>query len=238
MPPLYRITITGGGMWSKIIGRGKTIRLTDLAGGANVSMLLYNAAERLERYNMPDTLKGQQIFFLTAPYCIHSDMGRIFCSVTEDTAGWHDTVCGCTQARTVEKKYGVKTYQNGRNDFYRNGHENFIIELAKWGLGKRDLIPNINFFSKVTSNEEGRLTFDQDATKAGAHIDLRFEMDTLVILNTCQHPLDPNPVYAPKPVELSVTQATPPGAEDPSRISCPENERAFINTEDYYHLCA
>jgi hypothetical protein len=63
-------------------------------------------------------------------------------------------------------------------------------------------------------------------------------MDTLVILNTCQHPLDPNPVYAPKPVELSVTQATPPGAEDPSRISCPENERAFINTEDYYHLCA
>ena len=75
---LYSQTIRGGGMWSKIISRGKTLRLTDMEGGANVSMLLYHAHERTERYNMPDTLKGQHIFFLTAPYCLHSDMGRVF----------------------------------------------------------------------------------------------------------------------------------------------------------------
>jgi urea carboxylase-associated protein 2 len=232
---MYETTIIGGGMWSKVIGRGKTLRLTDLEGGANVGLLLYNAAERLERYNMPDTLKGQQIFYLTAPYCIHSDMGRIFCSITEDTAGWHDTVCGCSSAKSVALKYGEKTYQEARNEFYRNGRENFLIEMAKWGMSKRDIMPNMNMFSKVTSDESGNLTFDPSAVKAGNHIDLRFEMDTLVVLNTCQHPL---PAYAPKPVRLSVTKAGSPGPEDPCRRSCPENERAFINTEDYYHLCA
>lgn len=225
-------------MWSKIISRGKTLRLTDIDGGANVSMLLYNARERLERYNMPDTLKGQQIFYLTAPYCLHSDMGRLFCSITEDTAGWHDTVCGCSDASLVEKKYGTKTYQESHNDFYRNGRENFIIELAKWGLGKRDLVPNINWFSKVKTNEAGDLTFDASAGQAGSHIDLRFEMDTLVVLHTCQHPLDPTSEYAPKSVELSVRVTPAPGPEDLCRRSCPENERAFENTEDYYHLCA
>lgn len=238
MHPLYETTVTGGGMWSKVIGRGKTLRLTDLEGGGNVGMLLYNAAERLERYNMPDTLKGQQIFFLTAPYCLHSDMGRIFCSITEDTAGWHDTVCGATTAKTVEQKYGTKTYQQARNEFYRNGRENFLIELAKWGLGKRDLVPNLNLFSKVTTKEDGRLVFDTTAAKAGSHIDLRFEMDTLVVLNTCQHPLDPKQSYAPKPVQLQVSKSPLPGADDPCRNSCPENERAFINTDDYYYLCA
>lgn len=225
-------------MWSKVISRGKTLRLTDLEGGANVGMLLYNAHERLERYNMPDTLKGQQIFYLTAPYCLHSDMGRVFCSITEDTAGWHDTVCGATHAATVEAKYGRKTYQEARNDFHRNGVENFLIEMGKWGLGKRDLVPNINWFSKVRPDAEGKLAFVPEAAAAGVHVDLRFEMDTLVVLQTCQHPLDPASDYAPKPVSLEVRKTEAPGGDDHCRCSCPENKRAFINTEDYNALRA
>lgn len=223
-------------MWSSVISRGKTLRLTDLEGGANVGMLLYNEAQPNERYNMPDTLKGQHIFYLTAPYCLHSDMGRLFCSITEDTAGWHDTVCGCSDAALVKSKYGEYNYQDARNDFYRNAKENFLIELAKCGLGKRDLVPNLNLFSKVVSDEEGALTYVEGASKPGSHIDLRFEMDTIVVLNTCQHPLDPKPEYAPKPVKLEVFKNAPPAADDPCRTSRPENERAFINTEDYYAL--
>lgn len=235
---VYETTIGGGGMWSKVIGRGKTLRLTDIEGGANVGMLLYHASERLERYNMPDTLKGQQIFFLTSPYCLHSDMGRLFCSITEDTMGWHDTVCGCTSAAMVEAKYGKKTYQEARNDFYRNGRENFIIELSKWGLGERDLVPNVNWFSKVVADEVGKLAFVPGASAAGSYVDLRFEMDTLVVLNTCQHPLDPAEAYAPRPVRLEVSASDGlPSADDRCRCSCPENGRAFQNTEAYYELC-
>lgn len=223
-------------MWSKVIGRHRTLTLTDIEGGANVGMLLYNANERLERYNMPDTLKGQHRFYLTSPYCVHSDMGRLLCSIVEDTAGWHDTVCGSTNASTVLSKYGKQSYQDAGNEFFRNGYECFVIELAKWGLGKRDLTPNINFFSKITADEQGELHFVKGASRAGAFVKLRFEMDTLVILNTCQHPLDPNSDYAPKAVHLSVSASAAPGLDDPCRTSRPENERAFRNTEDYHSL--
>lgn len=234
--PIYTLELSGAGMWSRIIGRHKTLRLTDLEGGANVGMLLYHAGERHERYNMPDTLKGQHIFYLRAPYCVHSDMGRLFASITEDTVGWHDTVCGASDARLVQGKHGEKTFQAARNDFHRNGRECFLIELAKWGLGERDLVPNLNWFSKIVSDDNGKLSFVSGHSKAGDHIDLRFDMDTLVVMNTCQHPLDPDPVYHPRCVKLEVFNTPPPAADDPSFTVRPENARAHRNTDDFYLL--
>ena len=231
--PIHQQILPGGTMWSKVIGRGKTLRLTDLEGRANVGMMLYNAHEKHERYNMPDTLKGQHIFFLTSPYCVHSDMGRIFCSITADTAGWHDTVCGCTTPEVVAEKYGKKNYQEAQNDYYRDARTCFLIELAKWGLGKKDLVPNLNWFSKVVADEQGNLSYIPKATKSASFVDLRFEMDTLVVLNTCQHPLDPEPKYRPGPIELSVYHSKPSGENDPCRLSRPENKRALENTELY-----
>lgn len=234
--PIYTLELSGAGMWSRIIGRHKTLRLTDLEGGANVGMLLYHASERHERYNMPDTLKGQHIFYLRAPYCVHSDMGRLFASITTDTVGWHDTVCGASDARLVVEKYGDKTFQVAGNDFHRNGRECFLIELSKWGLGERDLVPNLNWFSKVVSDDEGKLSFVSGHSKTVDHIDLRFDMDTLVVLNTCQHPLDPDPVYHPRRVKLEVFNTPPPALDDPSFTVRPENARAHRNTEDFYLL--
>ncbi|TDU67323.1 hypothetical protein EI77_03526 [Prosthecobacter fusiformis] len=234
--PIYTLDLSGAGMWSRIIGRHKTLRLTDLEGGANIGMLLYHASERHERYNMPDTLKGQHIFYLRAPYCLHSDMGRILASITQDTTGWHDTVCGGSDAALVRQKFGDKTFQTARNDFHRNARECFLIELSKWGLGERDLVPNLNWFSKVVADEAGRLSFVSGHSKAGDHVDLRFEMDTLVVLNTCPHPLDPDPAYHPRPVRLEVFRNDPPAADDPSFTVRPENARAWRNTEDFYLL--
>lgn len=234
--PLFTKTLTHAGMWSGVVGRGKTLRLTDLEGGANVGLLLYHGDVPSERYNMPDTLKGQHIFYLRHPYCLHSDMGRVLASITADTVGWHDTVCGCSDARLVAVKYGANNYQVARNEFYRNARDCFLIELAKWGLGKRDLVPNINLFSKVVADDAGRLSFVPGYSPAGAHVDLRFELDTLVVLNTCQHPLDPDPTYRPRPVRLEVFRTPPPTADDACRRSRPENERAFLNTETYHAL--
>ena len=235
---IYTKTLTLAGMWSGVISRGKTLRLTDIEGGANVGMLLYNADLPVERYNMPDTLKGQHTFHLRHPFCIHSDMGRILASITADTVGWHDAACGCSDAGLVANKYGVKTYQAVRNDFHRNARECFLIELAKWGLGKRDLVPNLNLFTKVVVDDAGKLRFVAGSSKAGAHVELRYEMNTLVVLNTCQHPLDPDSNYHPRQVKLEVFKTPPPAADDPCRNSRPENTRAFRNTEDYFALRA
>lgn len=236
MSLIHKERLTGAGMWSKVIKRGRTLRITDLEGGANVGMLLYNAHEKHERYNMPDTLKGQYIFYLKAPYCLHSDMGRLFASITEDSVGWHDTVSGATDAKAVLEKYGKGNYQDLRNDFYRNAQECFLIELAKWGLGKRDLVPNINWFSKVVSDEDGNLSYVPGNSKPGDSVELRFELDTLVVLNTCQHPFDPNPEYAPKPVEIAVSDADPVASDDPSLQVRSENQRAYHNTSVYNKL--
>lgn len=233
---LHREYLHGGTMWSKVIGRGKTLRMTNLEGKANIGMLLYNAYEKGERYNMPDTLKGQHIFYLRAPYCVHSDMGRLFCSITGDTGGWHDTVCGHSTAESVASKYGQLSYQEARNDCYRDARRAFLVELAKWGLGKKDLVPNINWFSKIVSDEEGKLSYVDQSAKPGTYVDLRFEMDTLVVLNTCQHPLDPNPEYDPGDILLEVFQTEPAKADDPCRNSRPENARSFKNTEIYNAL--
>jgi urea carboxylase-associated protein 2 len=234
--PLFTKTLDHAGLWSGVISRGKTLRLTDLAGGANVGILLYNADQTTERYNMPDTLKGQHIFHVRSPYCLHSDMGRILASIVADSAGWHDTVCGCSNAKLVAQKYGTQNYQTARNEFHRNAHDAFLVELAKHGLGKRDLVPNLNLFSKVVANDEGKLSFVPGHSKSGGLIELRFEMNTLVVLNSCQHPLDPDPVYHPRPVKLEVFATSPPAADDACRNSRPENARAFTNTENYYIL--
>ncbi|HKB56435.1 MAG TPA: urea amidolyase associated protein UAAP1 [Lacunisphaera sp.] len=235
-PAIYTKTLTRAGMWSGVVARGKTLRLTDLEGGANVGLLLYNADLTVERYNMPDTLKGQHIFHLRHPFCLHSDMGRVLASITADTVNWHDTVGGCSDAALVAAKYGGNNYQTARNDFHRNGRECFLIELAKWGLGERDLVPNLNLFSKVLADEAGRLAFVPGHSPAGGSMDLRLEMKTLVVLNTCQHPLDPDPHYHPRSVRLEVFVTPPPAVDDACRHSRPENARAFLNTEHYHAL--
>src|SRR5258708_20254744 len=91
-PAIYTKTLTRAGMWSGVVARGKTLRLTDLEGGANVGLLLYNADLTVERYNMPDTLKGQHIFHLRHPFCLHSDMGRVLASIPAPPANRHPTV--------------------------------------------------------------------------------------------------------------------------------------------------
>ncbi len=235
---LWEELIPGGNHWSGRLRRGTALRLTDRQGGANLSALFYNAEQPLERYNMPDTLKSQHTGFLTAGYVCQSDMGRVLCSITADSVGWHDTWCGVSDAAMVAAKYGEKRYQEHRNAMHRNGRDGLLIELAKWGLGVRDLVPTVNFFSKVVPDEQGALSHIAGHSVAGSTVDLRFEMDTLVVFSSAPHPLDARPEYAPADVLLSAYTAAPMAANDACRTQCPQNERAFINTQRYLGVAA
>jgi len=235
-PSLIRFeeTVPAGANWSHVLKRGTTLRITDPEGGANVAVLLYNFELLSERLNLPDSLKCQHTARLTKGHCLYTDMGRILVSITEDSCGWHDPLGGWSTAKIVEAKYGVKNYQTARNDWHRNAHDNFITELGKYGMDERDLVMNVNFFSKVTVDEAGKLIFHPGNSQAGAYVDLRSEMNTLVILNTCIHPLDPSPDYAPKPVKLTIYTSPPPGPGDYCRNFRPENQRGFTLTERYF----
>lgn len=163
----FREVIQGGASWSHILKRGTTLRLIDTAGGANVSALFFNPEILSERYNMADTLKAQHISHLREGCALYSDMGRVLVSIPKDTCGWHDTICGHSTAEIVRRKFGEATFQQCRNDFHRNARDNFLMELGKYNLGHRDLVPNVNFFSKVTVNDEGALTFHANHSQAG-----------------------------------------------------------------------
>ena len=231
---LWEETVQGGATWSHVLKCGTALRITDSEGGANAGALFYNLECPVERYNMPDTLKAQHVARITAGLVLYSDMGRVLCSVTGDTVGWHDPIGGCTNAALVRAKYGAGRYQECRNGYYKNALDSFLVELGKWGLGPRDLAANVNFFSRVTVGEDGGMQWGPGNSPPGASVELRAEMNVLVILNTCQHPLDPNPNYAPKPVHLCIRRVEGPGPSDPCRLARPENERGFILTERYF----
>jgi uncharacterized protein len=232
----YETLIEGGKHWSLTLRAGTQLRITDRDGGANVGMLFYNPQNPLERYNAPDTLKCQHTFKLTKGHCLYSDMGRIFCSITEDRVGWHDTVCGNANRAVVAMRWGEKSYQEHRNDWTQNGHDAFLVEAGKYGLGRRDLAANVNWFSKVSVDEDGTMHYDAGNSSAGQFVDLRFEMDTLVLLHTCPHPLNCADRYPRNPVVLRISEADPVAVDDYCKNSRPENVRGFANT-DLYRLC-
>jgi hypothetical protein len=155
-------------------------------------------------------------------------------SVTGDSCGWHDTICGLSNARMIHEKYGEGRYEELRNAYFKNGRDSLLIEMGKWGLGRRDLVSNLNLFSKVTVDGDGDLHFVAGNSKAGDYIDLRAEMNTLVVLSTAPHPLAPAGQYNPQPVQLAAFRSGEVAEDDLCRNFRPENVRGFHNTELWF----
>lgn len=224
-------TLPGGGHLSFVLKRGQILRMTDIDGGANVSLMMLNPHEKSERLNLPDTLKGQHTARLTAGHCFYSDMGRVLAGIIADTSGWHDPFGGVLNAAEVTEKYGQGRYQELRNGFYRNGTDNLLVEMGKWDLNLEDLLMVVNFFSKVTVDDSGRFSFHRDRSQPGSYVELYAPMDTLMVMTALQHPMDPSSEYAPRPVQLSWRQAEDEEGAINALLTRPENGRAITNTQ-------
>jgi len=228
----YQTELPAGSHWSLMMRRGTALTLTDVAGGVNAGVLFYNPENLLERYNAPDTLKCQHTFRLTAGHCLYSDMGRIFCGIEHDSFGWHETVCGTANAALIEHQFGTSDYQQARNDRHQNGYDSFLVELAKYGLGKRDMAASLNLFAHVAANDDGKLELVRQGA-AGASVTLRFAMDTLVVLHTCPHPLSNATAYPRQPLGIRIdSERKPLPAHCLERA---ENQRGLCNNH-LYHL--
>ncbi|MFT4886896.1 MAG: urea carboxylase-associated protein 2 [Pseudohongiellaceae bacterium] len=233
-PDDYTTVIAPGSHWSLNVRKGMQMKLTDIEGGANVGMLFYNPMLLSEKYNAPDTLKCQHTFKLTQGHCLYSDMGRVFASIIADSFGWHETVCGNSHLNHIEDRWGKRHYQSQRNEWLQNGFDAFLIELTKYRLKKQDLAANLNFFSEVSTNAQGQLRLSRQS-QANDSVTLRFEMDTLVVMHTCPHPLSTAAEYPQKPVQVILEKAKPVLADDYCVNLCDENLRGFQNNA-LYHL--
>jgi urea carboxylase-associated protein 2 len=236
MQKLFEKTFHAGEKWSASISRGKILRFTALDAGANTAVMMYNSSDLTERYNMPDTLKAQHTAFLTKGNILMSDNGRAMASVVWDDTGWIDTISGLTDKKSTDEKYGATTYQKNSNDYYRNGYDNFVIELVRNGLSQRDIMPNLNLFSKISCDEQGNMIYAVGHAKPEDVIMLRTEMDVLLIVSNTPNPLDDRGKYPSVPVSLEIYKSAPVEITDICVNSCPENKRAFDNTWKYHLL--
>lgn len=234
MKDTYKTIIPGASHWSFVARRNVRVTFTDTEGGANIGLLFFNPNLLSEKYNAPDTLKCQHTFKLTKGNCLYSDMGRIFASIIEDDFGWHETVCGSSHASHIEKRWGKRDYQSQSNHWLQNGYDSFLTEMAKYEMGRRALASNLNLFSQVSTDSEGNMSLSAQSGK-GHSVTLRFEMDTLVIMHTCPHPLNAEETYPNKPVQVAIEKG-PAAEEDDFCLNFrPENRRGFENNA-LYHL--
>lgn len=232
---LWTEILPGGHHWSGRIQKGAVLQFKALGANANVSLFCVNAEDKLERYNMPDSLKGQHTAYLTAGNVLYSDLGRVMASIVKDEAGWNDTFCGPSRSEQIEKQFGIRTFQDARNDMYQSGLDGLLVELSKFSLGQTDLSATVNLFSQVTPNDAGALSY-VPSDNTDQVIELRFEMDCLVFLSAAPHGLDNSAAYQPADIQLSLFKANSLGETDICRDSCPQNQRAFQNNARYYAL--
>jgi urea carboxylase-associated protein 2 len=223
-------TIPGGWYWSATLVRGETLRIVNDGATAGVSALFWNRDDASERYNAGDTVKIQWSAALGKGRVLFSDMGRVLMSVTEDSSGAHDALLGGSTAATDRRKYGHAAPRNSR--------DNFILAAGKHGLERRDIPPCITFFAPVRTDAAGRLTWQPGTVKPGDFIDLRAEMNVLVALSNCPHPLDPAPTWAPKPIRAVVWRSGEPARDDFCRHRTDEAVRGFDNTDAMFRAAA
>lgn len=224
---LWDETVAAGGYAAKRLNRGARLRLVDLQGDACVSMLLFNAERPVERLNVADTLKVQWNAYLGAGRLLLSDMGKVLMSVLEDKSGTHDAFCGASNAASNAAKYG-----EGDNwGPHPNARDRFLLAAAKFGLGRKDVHPCINWFKGVTILPDGATRL-VGARAPGQSVTLRAEMDVIVILANCPHVLDPRRDYTVTPIRALAWrgEVTPP--DDHVRNATPEGLRAFLNVEE------
>lgn len=202
MPKLEEIfldeIIPAGAPWSGIVRNGQHLRIVDLEGRQAVDFLCYNADDREERYFAPNTIKAAGTISLTKGHVLYSDQAKPLFTIVEDTYGSHDTIGGACSAASNLMLYGAKDCPGCR--------ENFLKGLATFGMGRRDIVPNINFFMRVPVDRGGDAAIARGDSAPGSFVELRAEMDVLAVISNCPQINNPANDYNPTPIRISVTQ--------------------------------
>jgi hypothetical protein len=196
--PLRDDVVAAREPWSGIVPSGGTLEIVDLHGNQAVDCLFYVAADMAERYSAPDTVARQGSIFLTTGSELRSNLGRTLLTVTADDVGRHDTLGGACSKEANTLRYGHHT---------KAQHacvENFLSEGARWGLGKRDLVSNINWYMNVPVEDDGTLGIVDGISAPGRSLQLRAEVEVLALISNCPQVNNPCNGFNPTPVRVVV----------------------------------
>jgi uncharacterized protein len=197
----YRHSIGAGSYWMYVVKKGETLRLVDVEGNQAADTLFYNADNPTERYSATDTLREQGNVYIGVDTVIRSDLCRAMLTVVADTVGRHDTLGGAcaTESNTVRYALEKKTMHACRDSYLLA-----LAENEQYGLDKRDIAHNINFFMNVPVTPEGGLTFADGVSGPGKYVELRAEMNVIVLISNCPQLNNPCNAYNPTPIEVLI----------------------------------
>jgi uncharacterized protein len=198
---IYDFTLNAGDPWLHEVKQGQTLRILDLEGNQAADTLFFNARNPAERYSAQDTIREQRSIYLTTGTKLMSNEGNSLMTIVEDTCGRHDTLGGACAQESNMVRYAIDKYEMHacRNSFLK------AALLA--GMDKRDIPHNVNFFMNVPVTPEGKLTFEDGVSAPGKYVDLRADMDVLVLISNCPQLNNPCNAYNPTPVRLLIWSA-------------------------------
>ena len=199
----YDIVLPAGESWLHEVKRGQVFRILDLEGNQAVDTLFYNARDPQERYSAVDTIREQGNLYLTAGTKLLSSEGNVLMTLVADTCGRHDTLGGACAAESNSVRYAIdKKYMHSCRDSFLHalGH-------CDCGMDKRDLTANVNFFMNVPVTPQGELTFADGISAPGKYVEMRAEMDVMVLISNCPQLNNPCNAYNPTPVRLLIWDA-------------------------------
>lgn len=197
----YREVVNAGDYWLHKVKNGQTLRILDLEGNQAADTLFFNANDTSERYSAMDTLREQGNVYLTGGSKLVSTLGNVMLEIVADTCGRHDTLGGAcaTESNTVRYALEKKCMHACRDSWMLA-----VVENPEFGLTKRDITHNINFFMNVPVTPEGGLTFADGISAPGKYVELRACMDVLVLISNCPQLNNPCNAYNPTPVEVLI----------------------------------
>jgi urea carboxylase-associated protein 1 len=184
--------------WSGIVRKGQTIRIEDSFGQQAIDTLFYRADDFSERYSNQDTMRMQGAAYIGIGTKIMSNEGNVMLTMTADSCGRHDTsagACSC-ESNTVRFGHGTKYLHACR--------DNFVLEVSKHGMGKRDIVPNINFFMNVPIKPNGEMTIVDGISAPGDYVELVAEMDVLCVISNCPQINNPCNGFDPTPIRVLI----------------------------------
>jgi urea carboxylase-associated protein 1 len=198
---LRRDIVLAGDYYLKVLAAGETMRILDLEGNQAADTLFFSAADTAERYSAIDTIREQGNVYLTAGTKLMSNLGNEMLEIVADTCGRHDTLGGAcaTESNTVRYALDKKCMHACRDSWMLA-----VNEHPEFGLSKRDITHNINFFMNVPVTPEGGLTFADGISDAGKYVEFRASMDVIVLISNCPQLNNPCNAYNPTPVEVLV----------------------------------
>ena len=190
--------------WSAVVKAGQQLQIIDLHGNQAVDTLFYSAHDTSLRYSAQTTIAAQRNVFLTTGSVLRATDGTALMTIVADEVGNHDTIAGACSKESNTLRYGHHTSHQ------HACAENFLAEATKWGMGKRDIVSNVNFFMNVPVEADGTLGIVDGLSAPGKSLTLRAEVDTLVLVSNCPQINNPCNGFDPTPVRLVVTAPTQP----------------------------